>query len=57
MLYHLGKEHSAISHLGKSIQFVYHLGVLVWQAIKSCYGLGAWKNDLPWSNHDAWSNG
>lgn len=57
MLYNNNNEKTGIFHLGKAIQSVFHLGKLVWQAIRSCFGLGAWRNDLPWSNDDAWSNG
>lgn len=57
MLYFNGKEIIGIQHIKKGIQAVYHLGVIVWQGIKSCYGTGAWLNDMPWSNDDAWNNG
>ena len=30
---------------------------LVWEAINSCFGSGAWINDKPWSNTDGWNNG
>jgi len=29
---------------------------LVWEAIKSCFGAGYWKNDAPWSNTEGWKN-
>lgn len=47
----------AIYHLNKSIGVVYHLGKIVWQAIRSCFGRGYWINNAPWLNDEAWNNG
>lgn len=30
---------------------------LIWQSARSCFGTGAWDNDLPWDNNDGWNNG
>ena len=57
MLYIEGKGIEFINHLNKSIQYVYHLGVVVWQAIRSCFGFGAWINDAPYLNDEGWNNG
>lgn len=29
---------------------------LVWQAIRSCFGMGYWINSKPWINTDVWKN-
>lgn len=34
----------------------YYGKVLVWQAVRSCFGKGYWINDNPWDNDDAWEN-
>ncbi len=28
----------------------------VWGSASSCFGSGAWNNDLPWSNEEGWVN-
>lgn len=35
---------------------IYRGARLVWQAISSCFGSGAWLNDKPWLNTDGWKN-
>lgn len=37
-------------------QMVYHGALLVWQAIRSCFGTGAWIQDRPWLDTDAWKD-
>lgn len=29
---------------------------LIWQAIRSCFGSGTWRNDKPWKNTERWKN-
>jgi hypothetical protein len=41
---------------GKTIQAVYKGMHLVWMAIRSCFGSGAWFNEKPWLNDEAWKN-
>ena len=38
------------------IQAIYHYGVLIWQAVRSCFGSGMWFNDKPWINDEIWKN-
>lgn len=56
MIYKNGKEITAINYGKQAISAVYKGALLVWEAIKSCFGAGYWKNDAPWSNNDAWIN-
>lgn len=56
MIYKDGKEISGIFVSSKVITAVYKGGVLVWEAIKSCFGKGFWIGEKPWSNEDAWKN-
>ena len=51
-----GKEVSALYIGQKAIQAVYKGAVLVWQAIRSCFGSGWWDNEKPWIDEDAWDN-
>jgi hypothetical protein len=30
--------------------------LLVWQAIRSCFGNGYWINEFPWDNSEGWEN-
>lgn len=50
------KEVSAIYFGQKAIRAVYKGAVLVWQAIRSCFGSGWWDNEKPWIDEDAWDN-
>ena len=56
MIYKDGKEISGIFVSGKVITAVYKGGVLVWEAVNSCFGKGFWIGEKPWSNEDAWKN-
>lgn len=35
---------------------MYHGKYLIWQAIRSCFGMGYWINNKPWINTDVWKN-
>lgn len=50
------EETAAITALNKTISVVRYGAVLVWQAIRSCFGKGYWVNDKPWRNEDGWKN-
>lgn len=51
-----GKEITAVTAFGKVITAIYAGGKLVWQAVRSCFGAGYWRNDKPWLNDEAWRN-
>lgn len=52
-----GKKELESSFVGTKIITQVYKGVkLVWEAIKSCFGAGYWKNDAPWSNTEGWKN-
>lgn len=51
-----GKEITAVTAFGKVITAIYAGGKLVWQAVRSCFGSGHWRNDKPWLNDEAWRN-
>lgn len=38
------------------MQTIYKGGVILWQAVRSCFGSGVWVNDKPWINDEAWKN-
>lgn len=54
MIFKEGKEISAVYIGQKAIQAVYHGAVLVWQAVRSCFGSGVWIEDKPWLDDEAW---
>lgn len=56
MIYKGDTEVSAIYKGNRVIVEVYKGAVLVWQAIRSCFGRGFWINDKPWNNDDGWKN-
>lgn len=49
-----GKEISAVYIGQKAVQAIYHGAVLVWQAVRSCFGSGAWTADKPWMGDETW---
>lgn len=50
------KEVIALYKKGKPIQAIYKGAILVWQAIRSCFGNGMWVNNKPWVNDEGWKN-
>ena len=54
MIYKNQKEITGIHHAGKVITAVYHGVRLVWQAVRSCFGSGAWLGERPWLGDDPW---
>lgn len=53
----LGKKEITSIYLGKSaISAVYKGAVLIWQAVRSCFGSGAWIEEKPWMDDEAWKD-
>lgn len=53
----IGNKELESSFIGRRIiTQIYKGAKLVWEAIKSCFGAGYWKNDSPWSNTEGWKN-
>ena len=51
-----GKELSGVFKGNVVVSAVYQGVVVIWQAIKSCFGKGFWINAAPWVNSDGWKN-
>lgn len=45
-----------IKALGFAVSAVYAGAKAVWQAIRSCFGAGFWRNDKPFINEEGWRN-
>lgn len=56
MIVRKNREISAITRLGKVVVEVRQGMRLIWQSVRSCFGSGAWRNDKPWLNNEAWKN-
>lgn len=41
---------------GLTVQAIYYMGVVLYQAIRSCFGSGIWVNTKSWANDEAWKN-
>lgn len=54
MIYKNGKEITGIYLGGKAITAVYQGAVLVWEAVRSCFGRGYWLPRKPWAGDDKW---
>ena len=56
MIYKNGKEGIQVFKGKRPISAIYKGAKLVWQAIRTCFGSGAWRNDKPWINDEGWRN-
>lgn len=54
---YLGKSEITAVYLGKKVvSAIYKGATLIWEAVRSCFGAGYWKNDAPWKNAEGWKN-
>lgn len=51
-----GCEYQNLAINGKYIEKAYTNGELIYIGIRSCYGSGAWMDQKPYLNDDAWKN-
>lgn len=56
MIYINKKELESLFLNNKAVSQIYKGMTIIWEAIKSCFGAGFWKNDAPWSNNEGWKN-
>lgn len=56
MIFKNNKEIESLYKGSTTISEVYRGAVLLWQAIKSCFGKGFWINEKEWNNTDGWRN-
>lgn len=56
MIFKENKETIGVFKGSTPISAVYKGTRLVWQAVRSCYGYGAWLNERPWLEDDPWKN-
>lgn len=56
MIFLKDKEITLIQLGQKAITQVFKGTKLVWEAVRSCFGQGFWKNEAPWSNSEGWKN-
>lgn len=49
-------EITSVNYGKKAIAAIYKGAVLVWEAIRSCFGKGFWINSHSWNNKDGWKN-
>jgi len=52
-----GHDISSVRVGTKVVSAIYLGAVLVWQAIRSCFGSGYWINISPWKEDEGWKNG
>ncbi len=50
------KEISSVYFGSKTISAIYKGSVLIWEAIRSCFGKGFWVNTYGWNNENGWKN-
>jgi hypothetical protein len=56
-LFIYNKEITQIVSKNKPISTVYKAGVIVWQAVRSCFGGGLWISKKPWLGKEGWKLG
>lgn len=56
MIYKNNKEVTLVYNREQTIAAIYKGSILVWQAVRSCFGNGYWINEKPWSNEEGWKN-
>lgn len=56
MIYRNNKEITFIYKGTKPISMLYRGEYLLWQAVRSCFGMGYWINDKAWLNDEGWKN-
>lgn len=56
MIYRNNKEIAFIYKGTKPISMLYRGEYLLWQAVRSCFGMDYWINDKPWLNDEGWKN-
>ena len=49
-------EVTGVFKLKVPVQAIHRFGVVLWQAVRSCFGSGVWVNEKPWINDEAWKN-
>lgn len=54
MIHHKGKSVGGVWYMGKPVSVIYHKAMVVWRAIRSCFGAGYWRGDKPWIGDEAW---
>jgi hypothetical protein len=53
----IGEKNISIAYYGsKAISAIYQGALLVWTAIRSCFGSGMWSGEKPWIGTDAWKS-
>lgn len=56
MIFKEGKEIITVFRGERAIKAIYRGCQLVWQAVRSCFGVGFWVNEKPWINDECWKN-
>lgn len=51
-----GHNISDVRAYGKVIITIRKGMLLIWEAVKSCFGKGYWINEKPWRNDNGWKN-
>lgn len=54
MIYKNGKEIAAIYYGKVALSAIYKGSVLIWQAVRSCFGSGRWIGKKPWIGKERW---
>lgn len=49
-----GNSIASIFTEGKAVQTIWQNGLLIWQAVRSCFGSGRWIGSKPWVGSERW---
>ena len=50
------KDITGVYGNNKKISVIYKSGKIIWQAIRSCFGNGFYRNTKGWINDEGWKN-
>jgi hypothetical protein len=53
----IGKDKVEYLYIGKqAVGQLYYGATLIYEAIRSCFGRGFWRNNKAWINKESWRN-
>lgn len=55
-IYYNKRSTSSLTAYGKVIQQLHYGAILIWEAVRSCFGSGMWVSAKPWIGTEAWKN-
>ncbi len=55
-IYNSNKEIIFVSAGKRVIAFIAKGASIIWQAVRSCFGAGCWRDDKSWNDNECWKD-